>query len=85
MSRHIADKYSFQYCTDSTESLFRDENIGTVFILTRHDTHAYFITQALEAGKNVYVEKPLAMSFEELELVDKIYKRSGKKIDVGIQ
>lgn len=83
MSRHIADKYSFKYCTYSTESLFRDENIGTVFILTRHDTHASFITQALEAGKNVYVEKPLAMSFEELELVDKIYKRSGKKLMLG--
>lgn len=83
MSRYVADKYSFQYCADSNESLFRDENIGTVFILTRHDTHASFVIQALEAGKNVYVEKPLAMNLEELELIDKIYRRSGKKLMLG--
>jgi polar amino acid transport system substrate-binding protein len=49
--------------------------IDTVFIATRHDTHAGFAATALEAGKNVFVEKPLAIREEELAHVLDVAKR----------
>ncbi len=67
MSRYVAEKYGFSYCAENAQQIIDDQKIGTVFILTRHDTHAEYAVKALEAGKNVVVEKPLAMSFDELE------------------
>ena len=40
---------------------------STVFIATRHDSHAEFVLKALKAGKHVFVEKPLCLTIEELE------------------
>jgi predicted dehydrogenase/threonine dehydrogenase-like Zn-dependent dehydrogenase len=83
MSRYVAEKYGFTYCADTPEKLILDDNIGTVFILTRHDTHAGYAVQSLMAGKNVIVEKPLAMNFEELEAVKDAYNKSGKGLMLG--
>lgn len=59
--------------TDTTEMLANPE-INTVAIVTRHDSHARFVAQALEAGKHVFVEKPLAIDFAGLEQVEIAYK-----------
>lgn len=83
MSRYIAEKHKFKYCAESAEEIFNDKNIGTVFILTRHNTHAEFITHALTAGKNVVVEKPLAMSYQELEMVKNAYDKSDNALMLG--
>ena len=83
ISRYIADKYKFNYCSDSADALLADDNIGSLFILTRHNTHAKYVCQALESGKNVVVEKPLAMNFEELESVKDAYFKSGKALMLG--
>jgi len=83
ISRYVADKYHFSYCADSADTLFNDNTIGTIFVLTRHNTHAEFVVRALEADKNVVVEKPLAMSFEELEKVSEAYHKSGKGVMLG--
>ena len=37
ISRYVAEKYGFQYCADNAEKLLEDKNIGTLFIMTRHD------------------------------------------------
>ena len=47
--------------------------INSVAIVTRHDTHARFVAQALKAGKNVFVEKPLAIHYAELADVQAAY------------
>lgn len=83
ISRYLADKYKFSYCSDTVETVLEDKSIGTVFILTRHNTHAEFVCKALKAGKNVVVEKPLAMNFIELELVKEAYNASGKALMLG--
>jgi predicted dehydrogenase/threonine dehydrogenase-like Zn-dependent dehydrogenase len=83
MSRYVAEKYAFNYCVDTPEKLIQDDSIGTVFVLTRHDTHAEYVVKSLKAGKNVYVEKPLAMNFEELEEVKTAYQNSGKGLMLG--
>ena len=83
MSRFVANKYGFNYCADKPESLLNDKNIGSVFILTRHNTHADYAIKSLNAGKNVVVEKPLAMSFEELENVRIAYEKTDKGLMLG--
>lgn len=82
-SRYIAEKYGFHYCSDNVEELLLDKSIGTIFILTRHDSHAKFVIESLKAGKNVVVEKPLALSFQELEEVKKVRESSGKELMLG--
>lgn len=85
VSRHVADKYDFSYCTDDPKALIEDDRINTVFIATRHHLHARYAISALRAGKNVFIEKPLAMSESELEEVRKAYEgaRSGTRLMVG--
>ncbi len=82
-ARYIAEKYNFAYCADSPDKLIEDNDIGTIFILTRHNTHARFVAQSLLAGKNVYVEKPLAMNFDELVMVKEAWEQSGKNVMLG--
>ena len=55
------------------EEVFEDDS-NTVFIATRHDSHAEYVMRALKAGKNVFVEKPLCMTEEEFEEIADIYK-----------
>jgi predicted dehydrogenase/threonine dehydrogenase-like Zn-dependent dehydrogenase len=58
--------------TDTTAMLFNDA-INTVAIVTRHDTHAQLVAQALQAGKHVFVEKPLAIDPQGLQAVQQSY------------
>lgn len=75
-SKNIADKYGFNYASGNAEDIINDENINTIFIATRHNLHAKFVIKALQAGKNVFVEKPLAMNETELEEINSvIHKR----------
>ena len=76
VARKVATKYGFAFCTDSPEELIRDPRINTIFIVTRHNLHAPYVIQALQAGKNVYVEKPLALTEPELEDVRRAYETS---------
>jgi len=60
-------KFAFTETGTDSEALIGDESIDVVFIVTRHSSHARLVCQALEAGKAVFVEKPLALSNEELD------------------
>ncbi len=60
-AQHSAKKFGFAYATSSDDELLNDPAINTVAILTRHDTHADLVIKALQAGKHVFVEKPLAI------------------------
>jgi threonine dehydrogenase-like Zn-dependent dehydrogenase len=58
---HNGTKYGFAETTTDVERLIADSDINTIVIATQHNTHARFVCQALEAGKHVFVEKPLAL------------------------
>jgi polar amino acid transport system substrate-binding protein len=60
-----------------------DENINTILIATRHNQHAKMIVDALQSGKNVYVEKPLAISVQELKSISDSYSDSTRVLMVG--
>jgi predicted dehydrogenase/threonine dehydrogenase-like Zn-dependent dehydrogenase len=66
-------KFGFEVTTTDVASLFMDATINVVVVATRHDSHASFVCRALEAGKHVFVEKPLALIPEELEQIAKAY------------
>jgi len=63
---HIAKKYKFDYATTDYHTLLADPNVKLVFILTRHDSHARLVCEALKAGKAVFVEKPLCITKKQL-------------------
>lgn len=72
-SRSVAERYGFEFCTSDEKDIFENDEINTVFIATRHDSHAEFVLKALKAGKNVFVEKPLCLKIEELEEIASTY------------
>ncbi len=62
-------KEGFEFATTDYTQILDDPYINTVFITTQHNTHARFIIEALKAGKNVFVEKPLCLTAEELKAI----------------
>lgn len=73
---HIGRKYKAVYCTTDVNELLGDPEIDLVMVLTRHGSHARFVCQALEAGKHVYVEKPLCIN--ETQLKEIIYTHNSQ-------
>lgn len=71
-------KAGFSEATTDTQKMIDEPSINTIAIVTRHNSHAYFVQQALKAGKNVFVEKPLAISREELADVEAAYSQAIK-------
>ena len=78
-SLHTGKKYGFNYCTSDSGKIIADNEINTVFVATRHNLHATSVIEALIAGKNVFVEKPLAITFNELESIYSTYLNLVKK------
>jgi len=82
-ARNIADKYGFSYCSGDASEIISDSKINTIVIATRHDSHAKFVLEALEKNKNIYVEKPLCLSIEELEQIKNKYENANVHLMVG--
>lgn len=65
-SRRVAERFGFDFCTSDENDVLTDKDINTLFIATRHDSHAEFVIKGLEHGKHVFVEKPLCLKKDEL-------------------
>ncbi len=72
-SRDVADRFGFEKAVSGPVDLLDDEDIQAVVIATRHGSHANLAIQAINKGKKVHVEKPLAMNREELNEILKTY------------
>jgi predicted dehydrogenase len=70
---YLGKKFGFEASTTEIETIFSDPEIKTVFITTRHNTHARLVLEALKAGKNIFVEKPLCLNIEELKEIELTY------------
>jgi polar amino acid transport system substrate-binding protein len=68
-ARDVGTKYGFKRFLSDAQSVIDDEEANLIVIATRHGTHAELATQALERGKHVFVEKPLALNDAELDTV----------------
>ncbi|MGY6656507.1 bi-domain-containing oxidoreductase [Amycolatopsis sp. TRM77291] len=77
-------KFGFARASTDVDAMLEDESIHAVFIVTRHSSHAELTRRALLAGKAVFVEKPLALSEKELEIVLGAIEESGNdRLQVG--
>ena len=75
--------YYPQYTTTNYKDILKDSEIDSVFIYTRHDTHAKITIEAIESGKHVFVEKPMGLNWEECQKVYDAVKKSNKNYAIG--
>lgn len=78
------DSHPFEIATNDYTQVLQDEKVDLVVISTNHNTHAKFIVEALKAGKNVYCEKPLCLTLDELEEIKKVYRGAEKELFCGM-
>lgn len=78
---HYGKKLGIELNTTDSSSLLADDDINTVVIATQHNSHARFVIQALDAGKNVFVEKPLALTQDHLDQIHTAYKAAHERGD----
>ncbi len=82
-SKRVAERFHFEMCTPNEEDILNNEAVNTLFIATRHDTHAKYVMDGLRAGKNVYVEKPLCLNVEELVEIQKLCEEKQRSVMIG--
>jgi len=82
-ARNTADQFGFAYATGDLEELFGDPNAHCIFIATRHNLHAGLAAEALRRGKAVFVEKPLALTEQDLSQVVAAAEATGGLLMVG--
>lgn len=82
-ARHAAERFGFEFSASDPQQVLGDDRVQLVIIATRHGSHAALTKAALEAGKHVFVEKPLAMDEEALRAVVDAVERAGRHLMVG--
>jgi predicted dehydrogenase/threonine dehydrogenase-like Zn-dependent dehydrogenase len=73
-AKAAVQQYKANYATTNYDDILNDRDVDLALIATRHDSHAELALRALEAGKHVFVEKPLATSQEELDKIKAFYE-----------
>jgi predicted dehydrogenase/threonine dehydrogenase-like Zn-dependent dehydrogenase len=79
----VAKRFGISEVSSDGARLFDDPAIGTIVVATRHDSHADLVVRALESGRNVFVEKPLCLTIEELERIEAAHDETGGLLAVG--
>jgi len=77
-----AKRFKASYCSTDPLDVIYSNDVDMVVIATRHDTHAKFTIEAIKAGKAVFVEKPLALTEDELNEIVKVYVNNPVPITV---
>ena len=70
-------RFGFTTASTTAAAVLEDTALDAIFIVTRHRTHADLVCQALETGKAVFVEKPLALTRDELERIGHVIATTG--------
>jgi predicted dehydrogenase/threonine dehydrogenase-like Zn-dependent dehydrogenase len=77
-------RFGFATASTTADAVLDDESLDALFIVTRHHTHADLVCRALETGKAVFVEKPLALTSDELQrIIDVIASTGNDRLMVG--
>lgn len=79
----LAKKHNISKSTTDYHEILNDSEVNTVLITTRHDAHAKMTLDALKAGKNVFVEKPLVLNLEDLKAIEEEYQKQNVTLTVG--
>jgi len=73
-AHHAERKFGFVHSITDYQEILTDTEVDVVFVLTRHGSHARFVSEALAAGKHVFTEKPLALDEDQLRKVVRAYE-----------
>lgn len=82
-AKRVAERFKFAYCTSEARDIMTNKDINTIFVATRHDSHAKYVIEGLKNGKNVYVEKPICLNIEELETIKQLCTEQKKSLMIG--
>jgi polar amino acid transport system substrate-binding protein len=82
-AKNVASKFGFINASTDANEILKNSNTNTLFIATQHDTHAKYVIEGLKHNKAVFVEKPLALTYEELEEVRSTYEAHPNTLMVG--
>lgn len=80
----LAKKAGAEMATSDYHEVLNDPEVGMVIITTRHNMHAKMVKEALEAGKSVFVEKPLCLKPEELDEICEAYQNAGDGVTLTV-
>lgn len=80
VAKHAAVKFGAQKAVTDYRQILDDKQVGAVFVVTSHNTHARFICEAMNAGKHVFVEKPLCLTEAELEGIESAIRNRPRAI-----
>ena len=80
----LAKKAKAENATSDYRVMLNDPEVNTVIITTRHNLHASMVMETLEAGKSVFVEKPLCLNEEELQNVENAYMKANDNITLTV-
>jgi predicted dehydrogenase len=82
-ARRAAERHGFEQAVSGAAAVIDDPDVSVVVIATPHDVHASLASEALSAGRHVWCEKPLALTCEELDEVEKAWRGSGRQLTLG--
>lgn len=82
-AKKIAEQYGAEYFTTDYKEVIQDENVDLIIITTRHNLHAPLIVEAANYKKDIFVEKPIAMSYDECKAVYKAVTENNVNLTVG--
>ncbi|MFM7431545.1 MAG: Gfo/Idh/MocA family oxidoreductase, partial [Flammeovirgaceae bacterium] len=82
-SKNVAQKFGFGFSSSEAKDVLEQTAINTVFIATPHNSHADYVVKSLQAGKHVFVEKPLALTYDQANEVKEAYQKANKLLMVG--
>ena len=82
-ARRAAERHGFEQAVSGADSVIDDPDVSLVVIATPHDTHAQLASRALAAGRDVWCEKPLALTLAEVDEVEKAWRGSGRHLTLG--
>jgi predicted dehydrogenase len=77
-------RFGFDTASTGADAVLDDSELDVIFIVTRHHTHADLVCRGLETGKAVFVEKPLALTRDQLDTIaDTIARTGNDRLMVG--
>ncbi|MDC3130453.1 bi-domain-containing oxidoreductase [Bacteroidota bacterium] len=79
----MAKKYNIACSTSEYKEILKDDDVDLVFVTTQHNMHAKMVIDSINSGKSVFVEKPLALNYDELNKIIDSYKNNEGNISVG--
>ncbi len=82
-ARRLAEQYAVSRIASSASEVIADPDVDLVVVATPHASHAEIVTEALSAGRHVFCEKPLALTEDELDEIERAFRESASLLMVG--